>query len=100
LDLTLKTMEVRLTRDQEAFIRRAIEAGRFGRAEDAVEEALLLWEERERKRAEFLATLDDAKAAIARGEGHVITKQSMRDLATEVKQRGRARLAADPSRPR
>jgi putative addiction module CopG family antidote len=100
LDLTLKTMEVRLTRDQEAFIRRAIEAGRFGRAEDAVEEALLLWEERERKRAEFLATLDDAKAAIARGEGHVITKQSMRDLATEVKQRGRTRLAADPSRPR
>ncbi len=90
-------MEVHLTPDQEAFIRRAIEAGRFGRAEDAVEEALSLWEERERKRAEFLATLDDAKASIARGEGHVITQQSMRDLAAEVKQRGRARLAANPS---
>jgi putative addiction module CopG family antidote len=95
-----ETMEVRLTPDQEAFVRRAIEAGRFGRAEDAVEEALSLWEERERKRAEFLVTLDDAKASIARGEGHVITQQSMRDLATEVKQRGRARLAADPSTPR
>ncbi len=89
-------MEVRLTADQEAFVRRAIAAGRFGRAEDAVEEALSLWAERERKRAEFLATLDDAKASIARGEGHVLTQQSMRDLATEVKQRGRARLAADP----
>jgi putative addiction module CopG family antidote len=92
-------MEVHLTPDQEAFIRRAIEAGRFGRAEDAVEEALSLWEERERKRAEFLATLDDAKAAIARGEGHVITQQSMRDLAAEVKHRGRARLATNPSTP-
>ena len=44
-------MEVRLTPDQEAFVRHAIESGRFHRAEDAVEEALLLWEERERKRA-------------------------------------------------
>ena len=93
-------MEVRLTPDQEAFIRRAIEAGRFGRAEDAVSEALSLWEERERKRSEFLATLDDAKASIARGEGCVITQESMRDLAAEVKDRGRARLAADPSTPR
>jgi putative addiction module CopG family antidote len=90
-----KQMDVRLTPDQEAFARRAIEAGRFGRAEDAVEEALSLWEERERKRAEFLLTLDDAKASIARGEGRVITQQSMRDLATEVKKRGRSRLAAD-----
>jgi len=93
-------MEVRLTPDQEAFVRRAIEAGRFGRAEDAVQEALALWEERERKRAEFLVKLEDAKGSIARGEGRVITQQSMRDLAIEVKQRGRARLAANPSRPR
>ncbi|MGA9527083.1 MAG: type II toxin-antitoxin system ParD family antitoxin [Terriglobales bacterium] len=92
-------MDVRLTPDQEGFVRRAIKAGRFGRAEDAVEEALALWEERERKRAEFLATLDDSKAAIGRGEGRVISQQSMRDLATEVKQRGRSRLAADPSTP-
>ena len=77
-------MEVRLTPDQEAFVRQAIESGRFHRAEDAVEEALLLWEERERKRAEFLATLDDAKASLARGEGRNITQESMRDLAEHV----------------
>ena len=93
-------MEVRLTPDQEAFVRRAIQAGRFGRAEDAVEEALSLWEARERKRVEFLTTLDDAKASIARGEGHVITQQSMRDLASDVKRRGRARLTTDQSTPR
>ena len=90
-------MEVRLTEDQEALVRRAIEAGRLGRAEDAVQEALSLWEERERKRAEFLGTLDDAKLAAARGEGLVITEQAIRDLASDVKKRGRARLSADQS---
>ena len=91
-------MEVRLTPDQEAFVRQAIESGRLHRPEDAIEEALSLWEERERKRAQFLATLDDAKASLARGEGRVITDESMRELAEEVKQRGRERLAAEQSR--
>ncbi len=93
-------MEVRLTADQEAFVRRAIESGRFDRAEAAVEEALSLWEERERKRAEFVATLDDAKASLARGEGRTITQQSMRELAEEVKRQGRARLASEQSTSR
>ena len=97
---SLKDMEVCLSADQEAFVRRAIADGRFGRAEEAVQEALSLWEERERKRAEFLATLDDAKGSAARGEGRVITQQSMRDLAAEVKKRGRARLAGGKSIPR
>ena len=100
LILTLKGMEVRLTPDQEAFIRQAIESGRFHREEDAVREALSLWEERERKRAEFLATLDDAKASLARGEGRIITQQSMRELAEEVKQRGLARIAVEQQTPR
>jgi putative addiction module CopG family antidote len=92
-------MEVHLTPGQEAFVRQAIESGRLHRAEDAIEEALRLWEERERKRAQFLATIDLAEASLARGEGRVITEQSMRDLAGEVKQRGRKRLAAERSRP-
>jgi len=94
-------MEVRLTPDQEAFIRRAIETGRFHRVEEAVEEALSLWEERERTRAEILAAVDVAEDSLARGEGRSITtQQSMRDFASEVKQRGRARLAAERKAPR
>ena len=93
-------MEVNLTPDQEAFVRQAIEAGRFRRKEDAVQEALSLWEERERKRSEFLATLEDAKASLAHGEGRTITQQSMRELAEEVKQRGQARLAGEKQPPR
>jgi hypothetical protein len=60
-----------------------------------VQEALALWEERERQRAEFLITLDDARASISRGEGRVITEESMRELAEEVKERGRVRLLAE-----
>jgi Arc/MetJ-type ribon-helix-helix transcriptional regulator len=40
-------MEVRLSPDQELFIRLAIESGRFRDPQDAVPEALSLWEERE-----------------------------------------------------
>jgi len=58
-------------------------------------EALSLWEERERKRAEFLVTLNDAKASLARGEGRTITQKSMRELAEDVKRRGLIRLSAE-----
>jgi Arc/MetJ-type ribon-helix-helix transcriptional regulator len=88
-------MEVNLTADQKAFIRQAIESGRLRGEEEAVQEALSLWEERERKRAEFLATLEDAKASTERGQGRVITQQSMQELAEDVKQRGLARLTAE-----
>jgi putative addiction module CopG family antidote len=88
-------MEVQLTPDQKAFVRNAIESGRLRREEDAVREALALWEERERERAEILAAVDVAEKSFARGEGRVITQESMRDLAQEVKQRGSARLAAE-----
>lgn len=88
-------MEVNLTPDQKAFVRQAIESGRLRREEEAVQEALSLWEERERKRAEFLATVEDAKASTVHGQGRVITQQSMQELADDVKQRGLARLTAE-----
>ena len=58
-------------------------------------EALFMWEERERTRAEILAAVDDAEASLARGEGIALTQDSVRALAESVKQRGRARLAAE-----
>jgi len=90
-------MEVHLTPDQKAFVRQAIESGRLNREEEAVQEALSLWEQRERARAEILAALDVAEASVARGEGRVITQDSMRQLADQVKQRGRKRLTAERS---
>jgi Arc/MetJ-type ribon-helix-helix transcriptional regulator len=87
-------MEVQLTADQKAFARRAVESGRLHSEEEAVREALALWEDRERRRVEFLTTLDRARASLACGEGRVITQESMRELAAEVRERGRARLIA------
>jgi len=86
--------------DQKAFVRQAIESGRLRREEDALKEALSLWEERERTRAEVLAAVDDAEASLARGDGRIITRESMRELAESVKQRGRARLANEQNTPR
>jgi hypothetical protein len=56
---------------------------------------LLLWEERERRRAEILAAIDVAEASLARGEGRTITERSMQELAGEVKKSGRALLAGE-----
>jgi Arc/MetJ-type ribon-helix-helix transcriptional regulator len=84
-----------LTAEQQEFIRRAIDSRRVRSPEDAVREALALWIERERRRDEILAAIDIAEASLARGDGIVITKSSMRELAEDVKRRGRARLAEE-----
>ena len=60
-----------------------------------MQEALALWVERERRREEILAAIDEAEASLVRGEGVIITKSSMRELAEDVKRRGRARLRAE-----
>jgi hypothetical protein len=91
----LVAMETHPTRDQEALIRHAMAAGRIERPEDAAAQAMALWDERERRRAEILAAVDEAEASLARGEGIDITHESMRALAEDVKQRGRARLEAE-----
>ena len=88
-------MEVQLTPDQAAFVRQAIESGRLRREEDALKEELSLWEERERIRAEILAAVDEAEASLSRGGARAVSQESMRELAEAVKQRGRARLAAE-----
>jgi hypothetical protein len=71
-------MEVDLTPDQTAFVRQAIESGRLNRPEDAV---------------------NSAQASLAAGKGRIITEDSMRQLADEVKRRGRARFAAEQQTP-
>jgi hypothetical protein len=93
-------MEISPTPDQQAFIRQALDAGRIARPEDAATQAMALWEERERRRAEILASLDMAETSLARGDGIPITKNAMDALARDVKQRGRARLEAEKTAPR
>jgi putative addiction module CopG family antidote len=92
-------VNIELTPDQRAFVQKAIEAGRFTREEEAVQEALALWEERERRRLEIIAMIDEADASLARGEGRVFTKETIPALIEEAKQRLRQRLEAQRSEP-
>ena len=52
---------------------------------NAATQAMALWEERERRRAEILARVDEAEAALARGEGTVIAPR--RDDARACRRR-------------
>jgi putative addiction module CopG family antidote len=60
-------MEVELTPDEEAFIRKAVASGRNPSVEDAVRDAKARWEEGERARLELLAALDEAEADLEAG---------------------------------
>ena len=88
-------MQIDLTLEQQDFVRQAVASGRFARPEDAVQAAMRLWIERERRRSEILAAVDIAKASVDRGEGTEVTQESMRALAEDVKRRGRAQLAGE-----
>jgi putative addiction module CopG family antidote len=82
-------MEVSLSPDQQAFVRHAIESGRLKNEEQAIREALSLWEERERRRVEILSAVAAADNSLSRGEGRLITKDSILELAKDTKRRGR-----------
>jgi predicted transcriptional regulator len=87
-------MEIPLSPDQEA--RLALVAERTGRSTaELVQEAVALWEERERALSDFRTTLDEAEASIARGEGRAITPESVCELIEDVHRRGVTRLAAE-----
>jgi putative addiction module CopG family antidote len=83
-------MEIHLSPGQKAFIRQAIERGRLNREEDAVQEALSLWEERERARVELLAALDEAETDLEAGRYKDYTDGTLPTLANELKTEARA----------
>lgn len=91
-------MEVHLTPDQQAFVRQAIESGRVQSEQDAIREALSLWEEKERRRTEILAAVDVAEASLADGHGLPLTEDSLSELSKRVKDRGRTRLDEQSTR--
>jgi Arc/MetJ-type ribon-helix-helix transcriptional regulator len=60
-------MQIDLTPEQRELVQRAIASGRIRSEEDAVAEALAMWERRERGRVEILMALDEAEADLAAG---------------------------------
>ncbi len=88
-------MDIELTAEQSDLVRRAMEAGRITRPEQAVAEALTLWAEVERRRADLLASLDQAEAEIERGDAIAIeTDDEAHALTADIMARCRTRLSA------
>ena len=93
-------MDVQFSPGQKAFVREAIASGRITSEEEAVRQALALWEERERQRVEILGAVERAHASLARGEVRRITSEAeLQQFADDVKRRGMARLEAEQVRP-
>jgi putative addiction module CopG family antidote len=86
-------MQVELTPAQASFIDLGIQEGRFRNSEEAIREALALWEERERARIELLASLDSAEQALDAGEGEEYTIGTLSSLVQSVQERGVTRLS-------
>ena len=87
-------MEIELTPEQSDFIRVGLDQGRYSRAEDAVQDALELWVNRERARLELLAEIDAGDACPESDDIILESDEDIDAFVEGVKQRGRAKLAA------
>jgi antitoxin ParD1/3/4 len=76
-------MNVHLTPRGEAVVRRKVEEGHYATATDVVEEGLRLLEERD-LRQELLVSIQEAEAALDRGEGDVWSEALMDRLRAEA----------------
>ena len=86
-------MQVQLTPEQSSFVDLGIQEGRFRDPDEAVRQALSLWEKRERARVELLASLDLAEQSLDAGEGETYTSETLSKLVESIKERGLARSA-------
>jgi len=84
-------MQVQLTPEQTSFVDMGVQEGRFRDPEEAVRQALALWEKRERARAELLASLDLAEQSLDAGEGETYSAETLHELVQSVKQHGHVR---------
>lgn len=85
-------MQIELTPDQNSFVELGIQEGRYRDREEALRDALALWEKRERARIELLASLDVAEKSLDSGEGEEYAPDSLGSLVDSVKTRGQSRL--------
>jgi antitoxin ParD1/3/4 len=83
-------MEVRLTPEQEAMIQRAVAEGRYGSVEEAVKDAVALWEDNERSLADLRALIDEGDADLAAGRYTDYDDETIKTLADELISEARA----------
>jgi putative addiction module CopG family antidote len=85
-------MQIELTPAQKSFVDIGIQEGRFRDHDEAVRQALSLWESRERARMELLTSLEAAEQSLNRGEGEEYSPENLDTLVASVRTRGQSRL--------
>ena len=83
-------MNVSLTPELERVVNEKVESGMYQTASEVVREALRLLKERDEARAHLRADVQAGFDQSARGEGRSYDKTSGRQLADQVKSKGRA----------
>lgn len=86
-------MEIELTPEQDSLVSLGIEQGRFRRREDAVRDAMALWEEQERARIDLLAKIEAGESSCNEGDPILDSDEAVAAFFDDIKQRGRAKLA-------
>jgi putative addiction module CopG family antidote len=77
-------MEITLTPEQESLIQHEIENGRLKSAEEAVQQALSVWEERRRDLIELIAALDESEEDFKAGRYLECTPESLPGIKAEI----------------
>jgi putative addiction module CopG family antidote len=88
-------MQIELTPAQNSFVELGIQEGRFRDRDEAVRQALSLWERRERERLELLSSLDSAERELDAGGGEEYSPENLGALVESVRKRGKASLNGD-----
>lgn len=83
-------MNVSLTPELERLVNEKVESGLYQTASEVVREALRLLKERDHAREQLRGDVQVGFDALARGEGRTYDKASSRQLAEQIKSRGRA----------
>ena len=86
-------MEVDLSPEQQAFIRAGIESGRYQRPEEAIQEALRQWEDRQRSLAQLQALVDEGMDDLEQGRYTDYSDETLPELFQQIKSEGRTLLA-------
>ena len=83
-------MNVSLTPELERLVNEKVESGLYQTASEVVREALRLLKERDYAREQLRGDVQVGFDALTRGEGRTYDKASGRQLAEQIKSRGRA----------
>jgi putative addiction module CopG family antidote len=80
-----ESMEVRLTPEQEEFIRHAVEDGRFSTVDHAIGEALTLLEHQEQALAELRSDVDAGLSDLEEGRFYDYTDETLPQLIEDIR---------------